>query len=80
MSEQDAMWQERRLEEILDSNADAASKSQQIIRLGFDPEVADELVERRQLGDRMPVYYESLQPENFYPEPPALPADESDRS
>jgi hypothetical protein len=60
MSERDAAWQERRLEEILYSNADAASKAQQIIRLGFEAEVADELVERHQLADQTPIYYETL--------------------
>lgn len=38
--------QERRLEEILSSRIDATSKVQLIIMLGFDPEVADEIVER----------------------------------
>jgi hypothetical protein len=60
MSERDAVWQERRLEEILFSNTDPVSKVQQIIRLGFDPEVADEIVERHQLGTQAPVYYERL--------------------
>jgi hypothetical protein len=53
--------QERRLEEILFSNIDPVSKVQQIIRLGFDPEVADEIVDRHQTGtSRAPVYYERL--------------------
>jgi hypothetical protein len=65
MSERDAVWQERRLEEILYSNADDASKSQQIIRLGFDPEIADALVERQQLGAKAPMYYESLRPQDL---------------
>jgi hypothetical protein len=61
MSERDVVWQERRLEEILFSNTDPVSKVQQIIRLGFDPEVADEIVERHQLGaNQAPVYYERL--------------------
>jgi hypothetical protein len=60
MSERDAVWQERRLEEILFSNTDPVSKVQQIIRLGFDPEVADEIVERHQIGAQAPVYYETL--------------------
>ena len=62
MSERDAIWQERRLEEILYSSADDASKAQQIIRLGFEPEIADQLVERHQLGADTPVYYETLRP------------------
>jgi hypothetical protein len=60
MSEHDVVWQERRLEEILFSSTDPVSKVQQIIRLGFDPEVADEIVERHQLGTKAPVYYERL--------------------
>jgi hypothetical protein len=48
-------------EEILFSNTDPVSKVQQIIKLGFDPEVADEIVERHQVGTaRAPVYYERL--------------------
>jgi hypothetical protein len=60
MSERDVIWQERRLEEILFSNIDPVSKAQQIIRLGFDPEVADEIVERHQIGTQSPVYYERI--------------------
>ena len=60
MSERDVIWQEHRLEEILYSSADPVSKVQQIIRLGFDPEVADEIVERHQMGTQAPVYYERL--------------------
>ena len=60
MSERDVVWQERRLEEILFSGTDPVSKVQQIIRLGFDPEVADEIVERHQMGTQAPVYYERL--------------------
>jgi hypothetical protein len=60
MSERDVIWQEQRLEEILFSNVDPATKSQQIIRLGFDPEVADEIVERHQIGTQSPVYYERI--------------------
>ena len=60
MSEHDVVWQERRLEEILFSGTDPVSKVQQIIKLGFDPEVADEIVERHQVGTRRPVYYERL--------------------
>jgi len=60
MSDRDMIWQERRLEEILFSNTDANSKVQQIIRLGFEPETADALVERHQMGMDAPVYYETL--------------------
>ncbi|MBW4061991.1 hypothetical protein HJC99_05465 [Candidatus Saccharibacteria bacterium] len=79
MSEKDAMWQERRLEEILTSGVDAASKAQQIIRLGFEPEFADELVERSQLGAKAPMYYESLRPDELamYDESPIEPETKS---
>jgi L-lysine 2,3-aminomutase len=60
MRERDIIWQEQRLEEILFSGTDPVSKVQQIIRLGFDPEVADEIVERHQMGVQAPVYYERL--------------------
>lgn len=60
MSERDVIWQERRLEEILFSNINPISKVQQIIKLGFDPEVADEIVERHQIGTQSPVYYERI--------------------
>jgi hypothetical protein len=73
MSERDAVWQERRLEEILFSNTDPVSKVQQIIRLGFDPEVADEIVERHQLGTQAPVYYERLDFAELDDEEPTQP-------
>ena len=62
MSERDVIWQERRLDEILFSSTDPISKVQQIVRLGFAPEVADEIVERYQTGTQAPapVYYERL--------------------
>lgn len=61
MNDRDMVWQERRLEEILFSNSDAYSKVQQIIRLGFESETADALVERHQMGMDAPVYYETLE-------------------
>jgi hypothetical protein len=60
MGKRSLLQQEQRLEEILFSNSDPARKSQQIINLGFDPEVADEIVERHLIGTRGPVYYERL--------------------
>ena len=59
MSKRSLLRQEQRLDEILFSNSDPMRKSQQIIKLGFDPEVADEIVERHIIG-RGPVYYERL--------------------
>lgn len=61
MSEQDQLLQEGRLKAILEAkNIPAAAKARQITRLGFDPEIADQIVERHQLGNRLPEYYESL--------------------
>jgi hypothetical protein len=74
MSERDVIWQERRLEEILFSNAAPEVKVQQIVRLGFDQEVADEIVERHQIGTQAPVYYERLDFADFDEEEEA-PAD-----
>ncbi len=68
MSGRDIVWQERRLEEILYSNVDAADKVQQVMRLGFDEEIANELVERHLVGSQTPVYYESLQFDAEYDE------------
>ena len=60
MSSRNYLQQEQRLDEILFSNVDSLTKVQQIIRLGFDAEVADEIVERHQIGTQAPVYYERL--------------------
>ncbi|HSX02647.1 MAG TPA: hypothetical protein VLI05_05040 [Candidatus Saccharimonadia bacterium] len=60
MREGNVLWQERRLEEILYSSSDPAAKVQQIMRLGFDEEIATELVERHLIGTQAPPYYESL--------------------
>ena len=61
MKDHDQRFQEQRLSEILGaSRLDDVGKSQAIIRLGFDPEIADELVERHHLGRRQPEYYETL--------------------
>ncbi len=57
----DSLWQEKRLEEILFSDLDPVSKVQEIVDLGFDNEVADEIVARYQIGQHTPVYYERLE-------------------
>lgn len=51
---------ERRMDNILSSNLDPLGKVQHIIKLGFDEEIATEIVERYQSGLRAPVYYERL--------------------
>jgi hypothetical protein len=61
MSERDVIWQERRLEEILFSSTDPSVKVQQITRLGFDEDIANELVERHMVGSQVPAYYETLE-------------------
>lgn len=60
MNNRNDLHQEQRLFDILWSNVDDVTKTQQITKLGFDPEVADEIVERHQIGARAPVYYERL--------------------
>ncbi len=72
MGSRDYIHQEQRLDEILFSNIDPLSKVQHIINLGFDPEVADEIVERHQAGSREPVYYERLDFADLDDEPEEL--------
>jgi hypothetical protein len=72
MSSRDYIHQEQRLDEILFSNIDPLSKVQHIINLGFDPEVADEIVERHQTGSRESVYYERLDFADLDDEPEEL--------
>jgi hypothetical protein len=60
MSEHKVGNQDQRLDEILFSNTGDLDKVQQIIKLGFDEEVADEIVERHLVGTKAPVYYETL--------------------
>jgi hypothetical protein len=66
MDDMRTAWQERRLEEILMSGADPVTKVRHIMGLGFAEEVADEIVERYELGQRAPVYYERLDFEPTY--------------
>lgn len=77
MSSRNYVQQEQRLDEILFSNIDALSKVQQIIKLGFDAEVADEIVERHQAGTHAPeyAYYETLDFADLDDEDPAAKAD-----
>lgn len=58
--EQQLGWDEKRLEDVLYSDTDPVSKVQQIVDLGYDEEVASEIVERYQIGQHTPVYYERL--------------------
>ena len=67
MSDRDIKWQEQRLDEIMYSSASPEEKVRAIMRLGFDEEIATELVERHIMGSRaplmsaqIPAYYESL--------------------
>jgi len=52
--------QQHELAKVLASPANLIAKVQAVMRLGFSEEVADDLVERHQLGQRLPVYYERL--------------------
>jgi hypothetical protein len=61
MDDMRTAWQERRLEEILMSGADPVTKVRHIMGLGFAEEV-----ERYELGQRAPVYYERLDFEPAY--------------
>ena len=45
---------------ILDSSDDLITKVQKVMRLGFVEEVADDLVERHQLGFKQPAYYDPM--------------------
>lgn len=70
MDDMRTAWQERRLEEILMSRTDPVTKVRHIMGLGFTEEAADEIVERYELGQRAPVYYERLEFEpQFDPDP-----------
>lgn len=60
LNEQPEGWNEKRLEDVLYSDTDPVSKVQQIIGMGYDEEVASEIVERYQIGQHAPVYYERL--------------------
>ncbi len=60
MSKRTILETEQSLEAILFSDMDLAKKARAITKLGFDPETADEIVERHQIGTRGPVYYERL--------------------
>lgn len=51
---------EREIEEILLSQDTPISKVQHIMQLGIEEEAAEELVERYQIGQTAPVYYERL--------------------
>ena len=49
-----------RLETILLSSSAPLTKVRAIMALGFGEEVAEDIVERHQLGQQTPVYYERL--------------------
>lgn len=55
-----SLQSERQLEEILFSDVDPVMKVQHIVDLGFDEEAASDIVERYQIGQQSPVYYEQL--------------------
>lgn len=66
MNTYDERFHQQRLTEILEArNTDDVDKSQAIMKLGYDPEVADDLVARHHLGRHQPDYYETLSSLNF---------------
>ena len=52
--------QQRQLRKILASRDPLMTKVQRVMRLGFGEEVAEDLVERYQLGQQPLAYYERL--------------------
>lgn len=56
---------EAELASILKTDSDPLSKVRQIMRLGFEEEVADDMVERYLLGQPAPVYYEQLTRQDY---------------
>jgi hypothetical protein len=56
----DVMVDKEEVEEILLSSLDPVSKVRRIMALGVEEEEANELVERYQIGQMTPVYYERL--------------------
>lgn len=59
--EKEVQTKERvRVEDILASKHDPITKVRQMMALGIGEEVAEDIVERYQLGQQIPVYYERL--------------------
>lgn len=58
---EDILQRERDMEQILLSEQDPVSKVKKIMGLGVDEEEAHEIVERYQIGQMAPVYYERLE-------------------
>lgn len=56
-SEQEVM---RQIEDILFSDEDPIAKVQEMVKMGFDEEVANDIVERYQIGQSSVIYYEQL--------------------
>lgn len=56
-SEQEVMMQ---IEDILFSDEDPIAKVQEMVKMGFDEEVANDIVERYQIGQSSVIYYEQL--------------------
>lgn len=57
----EVLKREREMEEILLSSQDPVSKVKNIMGLGVEEEEAHEMVERYQIGQMAPVYYERLE-------------------
>ncbi len=54
------MGRENQVEDILTSQKDPLTKVREMIHLGMEEEEATQLVERYQIGQMGPVYYERL--------------------
>ena len=56
----DMLRREKQTEEILMSRLNPMEKVKQLMHMGLDEEDADEVVEKYQMGQMVPVYYEKL--------------------
>ena len=68
MKFEDILRQEREMEEILLSERDPVTKVKNIMALGIDEDEAYEIVEKYQIGQMQPLYYERLEFEEDEPE------------
>jgi hypothetical protein len=62
----DRLMREREIEGILLSEDTPLNKVQRIMHLGVEEETAEFLVDRHQIGQATPVYYEMLDEDDLY--------------
>lgn len=65
MEIQNELFGRQAIDDILTRDEDPVTKVQQIVNLGFEEEVANGIVERYQVGQNAPVYYEQLPLDQF---------------